>query len=90
MKYDPKQLDALLRKANQVLGSSTSLLDSSKPREMAFLKALQLTTDAVGGPEKVTDEQILGAFKTALDVWPEKAELMSAMFSPQTSAPPTP
>jgi len=80
-RYDPKQLDALLRRANQVLGSSTTLLDSSKPRETSFLKALQLTTDAVGGPEKVTDEQILGAFETALEVWPVEAEIIArAMY----------
>lgn len=85
-KYDPKQLDALLRKANQVLGSSTDLLQRSKPRETAFMKALQLTTDAVGGPEKVTDEQILGAFETALEVWPVEAEIIAnTMYSKEAS-----
>lgn len=85
-KYDPKQLRDLFSRANQVLGSSTTLLDSSKPREMAFLKALQLTTDAVGGPEKVTDEQILGAFETALEVWPVEAEIIAnTMYSKEAS-----
>jgi hypothetical protein len=81
-RYDPKQLDDLFLRARTVLGSEIfNSLPSSKPRNSAFLKALQLTTDAAGGPEKVTDEQILGAFETALEVWPVEAEIIAgAMY----------
>lgn len=75
-KYDPKQLDDLFLRAKTVLASDLiRLIRSSKPRSSAFSTAIKLAIKAMGSPEKVTDEQILGAFEIALEVWPLEAEI---------------
>ena len=71
MPYDPKQLSDLFLRAKTVLGSEESqTLGKSTPRRQAFSTALNQAIKAMGSPDKVTDEQILGAFETALEVWP--------------------
>ena len=75
MPYDQKQLDDLFLRASKVLGSeATQTLTSSRPRDDAYLKALQLATKEMGSPDKVTDEQILGALQTAHEVFPVELE----------------
>ena len=71
MPQDPKQLSDLFLRAKTVLGSeATQTLASSKPRLDAFSTAMQLATKEMGSPDKVTDEQILGALQTAHEVFP--------------------
>ena len=71
MPYDPKQLNDLFLRAKTVLGSEAEqTLTSSRPRNDAYLTALQLATKEMGSPDKVTDEQILGALQTAHEVFP--------------------
>ena len=75
MPYDQKQLSDLLLRAKTALGSeATQTLTSSTPRRKAFSKGLQLATKEMGSPDKVTDEQILGALQTAHEVFPVELE----------------
>ena len=84
MPYDQKQLDDLYLRARKVLGSeATQTLTSSTQRRQAMLRA----TKAMGSPDKVTDEQILGALQIAHEVFPVKLEVMSKVYSQTTYRP---
>jgi hypothetical protein len=88
MPYDQKQLDDLYLRARKVLGSeATQTLVSSKVRLNAFSVAMDRATKAMGSPDKVTDEQILGALQIAHEVFPVELELMSRVLSPPTPKP---
>lgn len=85
MQHDQKQLDALYSRAKEVLGSeAVQTLTSSAPRLDAFLVAMKRATDAMGAPEKVTDEQILGAMQIAHEVFPVELETLSKAYFQQT------
>ena len=89
MPYDQKQLDDLYLRARQVLGSeATQTLVSSNVRLDAFSTAMLRATKAMGSPDKVTDEQILGALQIAHEVFPVQLEVMSKIFSPSPSETP--
>lgn len=86
MPYDQKQLDDLFLRAKRVLGSeATQTVISSIPRRKAFSLAMLRATKAMGSPEKVTDEQILGAMEIAHEVFPVELEALSPIFSQQTA-----
>ena len=88
MPYDQKQLRDLLLRAKTVLGSEASqTLSSSIPRRQAFSTAMLRATKAMGSPDKVTDEQILGAFEIAHSVFPTELETLSKAYYRQTSEP---
>lgn len=88
MPYDQKQLDDLYLRARQVLGSeATQTLVSSNVRLDAFSTAMLRATKAMGSPDKVTDEQILGALQIAHEVFPVKLEVMSKVYSQPTYRP---
>lgn len=77
MPYDQKQLDDLYRRASKVLGSdAVQTLTSSAQRLDAFSVAMDLATKEMGSPDKVTDEQILGALQIAHEVYPLELEIM--------------
>jgi len=77
-RYDQKQLDDLFLRAKTVLGSDQiRLIRSSKPRSSAFSTAIKLAIKAIGSPDKVTDEQLLGALEIALETWPVEAEIIT-------------
>ena len=89
MPYDQKQLDDLYLRAKQVLGSeATQTLVSTKQRGQAFSVALDKAIKAMGSPDKVTDEQILGALQIAHEVFPVQLEVMSRIYSQPTSETP--
>ena len=78
MPYDQKQLDDLYLRAKTVLGPEASqTLINTKPRLRAFSVAMDRATKAMGSPDKVTDEQILGAFEIAHEVFPTELEVMA-------------
>ena len=78
MPYDQAQLNALFLRAKQVLGSEASqTLVSSTPRRQAFSAAMLRATKAMGSPEAVTDEQILGAMQIAHEIFPVELETMA-------------
>lgn len=77
MAYDQKQLDDLLLRAKTVLGSDASrTLTQSTPRRQAFSVAMSRAIKAMGSPDKVTDEQILGAMQIAHEVFPVEMEVI--------------
>lgn len=82
MTYDSKQLDALFLRAKTVLGSEQwQTLAGYKPRRDAFTTAMSRAVKAMGGPETVTDEQIIGAIEIADEVFPvELGVLAKAML----------
>ena len=85
MPYDQKQLDDLFLRAKTVLGSdAVQTINSSKVRANAFSMAMSRATKAMGGPDKVTDEQILGALQIAHEVFPVQLEVMSRIYSQPT------
>ena len=89
MPYDQKQLDDLYLRAKQVLGSeATQTLVSTKQRGQAFSVALDKAIKAMGSPDKVTDEQILGALQIAHEVFPVQLEVMSRIYSQPPSETP--
>ena len=89
MPYDQKQLDDLYLRAKQVLGSeATQTLVSSNVRLDAFSTAMLRATKAMGSPDKVTDEQILGALQIAHEVFPVQLEVMSRIYSQPPSETP--
>ena len=91
MPYDQQQLRDLLLRAKTVLGSEESqTLGRSTPRRQAFSTALNRAIKAMGSPEQVTDEQILGAMQIAHEVLPVELETLSTTSSPQTSEPSMP
>ena len=91
MPYEQTQVAALLLRAKQVLGSEASqTLGRSTPRLQAFSTSLDRAIKAMGSPEQVTDEQILGALQIAHRVFPVELETMSAMFSMPTTGPSKP
>ena len=55
----------------------------SKPRLRAYATALNGAVKAMGAPDKVTDEQILGAFEIAHEVFPVELEVMAKAFYQQ-------
>jgi len=69
---------ALYRRAADVLGSEAwySLVDV-RQRGDAFSTALSRAAKAMDGAENVTDEQIVGAFEIADEVWPVDLEVMA-------------
>lgn len=78
MPYEQTQLDALYLRAKQVLGSdAVQTLTSSAPRLDAFSVAMDRATKAMGSPEAVTDEQILGAMQIAHEMFPVELETMA-------------
>ena len=86
MPYDQKQLDDLSLRAKRVLGSQAhQTLLQSKPRLRAYAIAMDRAIKAMGSPEKVTDEQILGAMEIAHEVFPVELEALSPIFSQQTA-----
>ena len=62
-------------------------LVSARQRGQAFSTALRGAIKAMDGPDKVTDEQILGAFEIANEVWPVELEVMARAFYRQTDEP---
>lgn len=40
-----------------------------------------MSADKMGGVDKITDEQILGAYKIAHEAWPIEGEILSKVFS---------
>lgn len=86
MPYDQKQLDDLSLRAKKALGSEAhQTLLQSKPRLHAYATAMDRAIKAMGGPDKVTDEQILGALQIAHEVFPVELEVMSKIYSQPTS-----
>ena len=78
MPYDQTQLDALFLRAKQVLGSEEcQTLGRSTPRRQAFSTSLNLAIKAMGSPEQVTDEQILGAMQIAHEMFPVELETIA-------------
>ena len=78
MPYDPKQVRDLFLRAKTVLGPEAShTLASSTPRRQAFSTAMSLAIKAMGSPDKVTDEQILGALQIAHETFPVELETLS-------------
>ena len=81
MTYDQKELDALFLRAKEVLGPEASReIVSAKPRCDAFCTAMARATKAMGGPNNVTDEQILGALEIAHEVFPLELEVITKAF----------
>ena len=88
---DPTQRRDLLLRAKQVLGSEAAqTLASSRPRLETFSQAMLKAVEAMGSPEAVTDEHILGAMQIAHELFPVELETLSQMSSPQTSGQSTP
>jgi hypothetical protein len=78
MQHDPKQVRDLFLRAKTVLGSEgNQTLQSSRPRNQAYLTAMSLAIKAMGSPDKVTDEQILGALQIAHETFPVELETLS-------------
>lgn len=78
MQHDPTQLRDLFLRAKTVLGSEgDQTLRSSRPRNQAYLTAMSRAIEVMGGPDKVTDEQILGAMQIAHEVFPVELEIMA-------------
>lgn len=76
--YDQKQLGALFVRVRKVLGpDECDAMSICKPRRDAFLYALSRSTKAVGGPENVTDDHIIGALEIAHEVFPVELETLS-------------
>ncbi len=91
MPYDQTQLDALFLRAKQVLGSEESQnRGMATPRGEAFSVSLNRAIKAMGSPEQVTDEQILGAMQIAHEMFPVELETLSATYSTQTPRPSMP
>ena len=81
MPYDQKQLDDLYLRAKTVLGSEEwETLVNTKPRSDAFATAMSRAIKAMGSPDKVTDEQILGAMQIAHEVFPVELETLSKIW----------
>ena len=77
MKHDQKPYDALLQKAQTVLGSEAlRQILQAQPRKGIFDQTLGRAVRSAGSPGRVTDEQIRGAAETALELWPLEAEAM--------------
>ena len=90
MPYDQKQYADLSLRAKTVLGlDSMRSLAQSTPRRQAYSIALSKAVKAMGSPSKVTDEQILGAFEIAHEVFPTELETLSKAYYRQTSEPST-
>ena len=88
MSSNQQQFDELCRRAREVLGPEAweSVVDVLQRRQ-AFSTALSRAAKAMDGPDKVTDEQILGAFEIANEVWPVELEVMARAFYRQTDDP---
>ncbi len=78
MPHDPKQLDDLSARALKVLGSEQlQTLMRSRPRSRAYSTALNLAIKEMGSPDKVTDEQVLGALEIAHEIFPVELEAIA-------------
>ena len=55
MKHNPKEYDALLQKAQTVLGSATLRQMMSQPRSGVFDQTLGRAVRSAGSPGRVTD-----------------------------------
>ena len=81
MTWDPAQIRELYLRAKTVLGPEVcQCLADSKHRFDAFNVAMSRAIKAMGGPDKVTDEQILGALEIAHEVWPIELEAIAKAF----------
>ena len=91
MSDEQEAIKELYRRAQDVLGpeawDSLVSLVSARQRGQAFSTALRGAIKAMDGPDKVTDEQILGAFEIANEVWPVELEVMARAFYRQTDEP---
>ena len=75
MKHDQKQLNALLERAKQVLGSEEAkALTQSKARLSIFSTMMDNVIRAQGEPSKVTDEQIATVFQATHKAFPESID----------------
>jgi hypothetical protein len=74
--YKPAELDALCLRCRSLLGPETfESIVNSPPRWSGFATALEAAIKNNGGvPAKVTDVQIEGAFKVAIEIWPFELE----------------
>ena len=81
MTYDQRQMDDLYRRVMAVLGREEfeALIDM-KPRGDAFNTALSRAIKAMSGPDKVTDEQILGALEIADEVFPVELGVITRAY----------
>ena len=88
MSDEQEAIKELYRRAQDVLGPEAwDSLVSARQRGQAFSTALRGAIKAMDGPDKVTDEQILGAFEIANEVWPVELEVMARAFYRQTDEP---
>jgi len=73
--------DELCRRAREVLGPDAwdSVVEVLQRRQ-AFSTALSRAAKAMDGPANVTDEQILGAYEIANEVWPLELDVLARAY----------
>jgi hypothetical protein len=80
--YDPAELDALFVRCRNLLGPETfESVVNSPPRWSAFATGLEAAIkNNDGNPAKVSDVQIEGAFKVAVEIWPFELEAFASDY----------
>lgn len=78
---DKTQQPRLSERMKHLLGLQAAESLKSPQRLKFFNKSLTMSADKMGGVDKITDEQILGAYKIAHEAWPIEGEALAKAFA---------
>ena len=78
---DKTQQPRLSERMKGLLGPEARDSLQSPQRMMFFKTNLTMSADKMGGVDKITDEQILGAYKIAHEAWPIEGEALAKAFA---------
>lgn len=81
---DKTQQPDLSERMKHLLGSEAKDSLKSTQRLKFFATNLTMSADKMGGVDKITDEQILGAYKIAHEAWPIEGEALVKAFTNHT------
>jgi len=81
---DKTQQPSLSDRMESLLGLQAAESLKSPQRLKFFNKSLTMSADKMGGVDKITDEQILGAYKIAHEAWPIEGEALVKAFTNHT------